>query len=277
MLPFSDNAPADVIRGSLAPFQRGQRGDLPEDWLNFHDETEVLRRAHETPFIFIDQGTRGLQIQGGVDVHWYLDTRQVRDEMQRRKLPLWRVRFADEMDLDIFFDRFVRDLERDPVTGRYGRWLNSLGRWDWWDLGGRFDGFIIGDPKRAEGRSVAQISSGANAGKAILANLEDALGDALGQPAFPAFDVLSNRNVERVATLLADARAGRENAWPGALVLPPGVVEDRLRWLDTWPQRGPTEAFAWLGLQPEASREAVVSAAYARFEDHWAAGVAFHH
>ena len=71
--------------------------------------------------------------------------------------------------------------------------------------------------------------------------------------------------------------AGRKNGCPATLVLPPGSVEDRLRWLGTWPQLGPSEAIGWLGLSADASWAAVVTAAYARFPDHWAAGVAYHH
>lgn len=132
-------------------------------------------------------------------------------------------------------------------------------------MGGRFDGHIIGDPKRAAGRSVAKVSSGESQGRSLLTNLEDRLGEALGQAPFSAVDMLSNRNVELVATLLADARSGRENAYPGALVLPPGATEDCARWLHTWPQLGPAEAFAWLSLPQDASWPAAVSAAYARF------------
>ena len=196
--------------------------------------------------------------------------------MRRRELRRWSVRFADMMDLDTFHNLFSSRLERHPVTGDYGHWLNPLGHWDWWDLGGRFDGRIIGEPRRGVGRGVAAVSSGENRGRSVLANLGDQLEAALGQTPAAEFDVLSDRNVELVATLLADARAGREHAYPGALVLPPGAAEDRVRWLGTWPEPGPAEAFASFGLPPEASWPAVAEAAYVRFEDHWAAGVAYH-
>ncbi len=50
----------------------------------------------------------------------------------------------------------------------------------------------------------------------------------------------------------------------------------RLRWLDTWPDPGPADAFAHLGLSPDAGWPAAVEAAYARLTDHWAAEVAYH-
>ena len=277
ILPLADTAPADAIRASLAHFQRSGRGEVPDDWLTFHDETEELRRAHEARFTFTGQGKTGLQVEGDAQAYWQVDTQRVQDEMRRRGLQRWSVCFADTMNLDTFHGSFTARLERHPVTGGYGRWLNPLGRWDWWDLGGRFDGHIIGDPKRGAGRSVAQVSSGESRGRSVLANLENLVGDALGQAPVAEIDVLSDCNIELVTTLLADAQAGQDHAYPATLVLPPGSVEDRLRWLDTWPEQGPVEAFAWLGLAPNVRWPAVVEAAYARFEDHWAAGVAYHH
>ena len=288
ILPFSDTPPADAIRASLAPFQRGQRGDLPDSWLSFHDETEALLADYEARLVIAIQDNGGLRIEGGPT--WYLNTTKVLEEMRRLDLRSWRVRFADTMDIDAFYDRFGRGLERHPSTGAFGRWLNPLGRWDWWDLGGRFDGSIMGEQRPGTGRpgterprtgrNVARLSSGANPGRNILANIEDRLAKALGQPVLETLDVRTDQNIEMVATLLEDARADRENAYPGALVLPPGALEDRLRWLDTWPDLRPQAAFAWLGLSSQqgrdASWDAIVRAAYARFEDHWAAGVACH-
>jgi hypothetical protein len=276
ILPISEMPPAAAIRASLARFQRGRRGELPEDWLAFHDETEEIREAYEAHFTFTDNGTGGMQIGGDGDI-FHLDITKVSEEMKRRCVQHWSVRFADEMGLDEFFDRFSARAERQPDSGAFGRWLNPLGRWDWWDLGGRFDGWIIGDRQGPEGRRVAEVSSGPVRGRTILANLYNALTDALGQDPPPLVEVQNDRNIEMVATLLEDARQGRGSARPATLVLPPGVVEDRLRWLDAWPEPGPRQAFEWLGLAADAAWEEVVQTAYARFEDHWAAGVAYHH
>lgn len=94
ILPFSDTAPADAIRASLAPFQRGGRGDLPDAWLAFKDETEGCRRAHEARFVLTERATGGMEIDGDDEAYWYLDTLRARDEMQRRGLRRWSVRFA---------------------------------------------------------------------------------------------------------------------------------------------------------------------------------------
>lgn len=286
ILPFSGTPPEEAIRASLAPFQRGGRGDLPDAWLAFRDETDGLLEAHEARFTFTIQDGGGMRIEGGHT--WYLDTARVREAMRRLGSRTWTVRFADTMDLDTFHDRFGRELERHPNTGAFGRWVNPLGRWDWWDLGGRFDGCILGEHRQGNGRRAAKVSSGASPGRTILTNIEDRLAEALGQPAPDALDVRADQNIELVATLSDDALADRGNAYPSALVLPPGAFEDRLRWLDSWwsagssagsspgPSPGPREAFAALGLASDAGWEAVVRAVYRHFEDHWAAGVAYH-
>lgn len=207
ILPVSDLPPAEAIRASLAAFQRGTRGTLPESSLAFHDETDALREAHEAHLVFSEKGTGGMQIEGHGDI-LHLDTQKVRNEMNRLGLRRWSVRFADEMDLDAFFERFGMWLERDPATGAFGRWLNPLGQWDWWDLGGRFDGRIVDDRQIEEGRSVAEVSSGPSPGRAILAHIGDMFADALGQERLPLVG-RAERPEHRDGRDPAGGRAGR--------------------------------------------------------------------
>jgi len=275
ILPIAKHSPAEAIRASLAPFQRGTRRDLPDGCLAFHDETDDVDRLHQAEFVFIEETSGGVRVQGG-DA-WHLNIEAVRAEMRSRGARHWAVRFEDvEPDLGRFFDRFVSGLERDPATGRFGRWLNPFGRWDWWDLGGRFDGRMLGERQR-QSRTVSAVSSGPTTGRAILGNLHEALDRALGAQPAPALEVRTDDNVEMVSRLLEDARAGLEHAFPGAVLLPPGAVADPMRWIDSWPRVGPAEALAWLGLPAEMSWNPVVAAAYSRFADHWAACVAYHH
>jgi hypothetical protein len=89
ILPFATLPPAEAIRASLAPFQRGTRGDLPEDRLAFHDETDHVGLLHQTDFVFTEEPGRGLRIEGG-DC-WHLDTKAIRAEMGRRGIQRWAV------------------------------------------------------------------------------------------------------------------------------------------------------------------------------------------
>ena len=275
ILPVSNLAPAKAIRTSLAPFQRGGKGDVPDDWLAFHDETEELRAAYRAEFVFTREEGRGTRIQG--EPYWHLDIGAINAEMVRRGLHRWQMRFADvEPDLDAFVKAYVRDLERHSATGGYGRWLNPLGRWDWWDLGGRFDGHILGERRKPGVRRTGIISSGQSIGRTVLANVTDVLAEKLGSE--PPEDVVveADANIEMVSRLAEDAQAGLASAFPGAILLPPGTVEDRLRWLQTWPKIDPKGTLAWLGLPDDANWESVVVAVYRRFPEHWAAGVAYH-
>ena len=196
--------------------------------------------------------------------------------MVARDLDRWAIRFRDvEPDPEAFAARFLRHLERHAATGGYGRWLNPLGRCDWWDLGGRFDGRIQGE-RRRPGRTASVVSSGPNAGRAVLGNIERTLSAALGTDPSPELIVEADANVELVSRLLDDARTGSDHAIPQAVVLPPGSCEDRLRWITACSRLRPEESLAMLDLPSDANWPAVVTRCYERYANHWAAGVAYH-
>lgn len=272
ILPFGSASPAAAIAASLARFQRGRRGDIPEQWLRFHDETAHVEELYRSSLTFTKG--QGLRTEGADP--WYFDIRAIMVEMDRRGLLRWDVRFADiEPTIATFVTKYLCMLERHPITGGFGQWLNPLGQWDWWDLGGRFDGVITG-AKGGSGRTRCEISSGPSRGRDVLAGVEDALGDALGQTPLPQIDVSTDANVEVVSRLREDLEQG-DVRLPGALVLPPGSVADEMRWIANWPEIGPLEALDWFDLTAEAHWRDIVRAALGRFDDHWAAGVAFHH
>jgi hypothetical protein len=161
------------------------------------------------------------------------------------------------------------------VTQGFGFWHNALGRWDWWELGGRFNGVIVRQPRR-DNRPRTEVSSGPSRGRDLLHGIADALNDALGHSPPEKVDVRTDENVELVARLLADL-GGEIDQLPGALVLPPNAADDQTRWITNWPSLGPADALTFLNLPPTASWREVVHATYELFHDHWAAGVAFHH
>lgn len=272
ILPFVETSPADAIRASLARFERGGRGDVPDAWLRFHDETAHIEDLYRARLVFTK--SQGLRIEGGDSL--YLDKATVLAEMDRRGLERWAVVFADiEPTIADFARRYVRYLEQHPVTGGFGQWLNPLGRWDWWDLGGRYNG-VITQTSEAGTSTSCEISSGPSRGRDVLVGLELAVDAALEQPPREEVDIRTDSNVELVDRLRDDLQADKAARLPGALVLPPGSIDDELRWIANWPDVEPSAALTFLGLSVDAEWRDVVRAVYDRFAGHWAAGVAFH-
>jgi len=138
-----------VIDASLAPLQRGGRDKFPRELLAFDDVTNELRRLHCQPIGLKSRGT-SVTLQGAeLPISGDLDFDALSDFLQSTGAASWRGRLADiEPDFDAFAGRFTTWKRRDPEAGGYGQWLNPLGRWDWWELGGRFDGLVSGHPRR---------------------------------------------------------------------------------------------------------------------------------
>ena len=179
--------------------------------------------------------------------------------------------FAEiEPDFDAFVRRFTDFARRDPATSRYGRWLNPIGYWDWWELGGRFNGAITGD-RRPAGADQA-ICSGQNSGRAILGNVANALG---GRAAREEAEI--EANVELVESLKLAADRNDDYWLPTALVLPMGCCADEDRWVDRvgWHEIRPGTR-ACLSVSADADFLHLVRAAYERFSELAAAGVAYH-
>jgi hypothetical protein len=268
LLPFTEAPPAEAIAGSLARFRRGRREDVPDEWLRFYDETAHVREMYEARHTFTRD--KGLRISGCES--WFLDSDAILAELERRGKDEWTVCFAQiEPDLSRFVERFLHPFERHPVTGGFGCWLNGLGEWDWWDLGGCYDGAITG-ARRQGGRSRSAISSGPSLGRAAFETLAKALEEACGQAPTPEVDVLNDNNIELVATLHDSFGTAEGPPIPNTIVLPPGSTEDETRWLSSWPElasSGPSEEW-------DRKWRLTVQAAYERHGDHWAAAVAYH-
>lgn len=272
ILPFSDQPPGEAIAQSLARFERGRRGDLPEEWLRFHDDTADLRKLYGTTFSFTLDGF--LRVEGGE--HWYLSSLAVSATMRESGRDSWTVRFADiEPDLAAFVETYCAfEFDRHPVTGGFGRWLNPLGQWDWWDLGGCSNGTITGRRRKVSDRNSA-VSSGDCIGRRAFETLSDLLCDPDDEP-FAPIDIATNENIELVSTLGTALRNGRKFPVPSALVLPPNSVPDEGRWLDMWPElMGLVDGVEGRSEQQGKWRGSVKSI-YNQFGDHWAAAVAYH-
>jgi hypothetical protein len=255
------------LDSTLVPFRRGAKEDLPHEKLAFDGVTDGLVQLYRSKF-WHDNGGR-FTWEGNHGGTYYLSTKALGEHLKARRLERFEGMLAEiEPDFETFVDNFTNAV-RDPSTGRYGRWLNPIGFWDWWDLGGRFNGAIVGERRPADGAS--SISSGSNKGRKIPGNIFAALGkdESDGTAEIEA-------NVELVETLRS-ALQSEERRFPTAIVLPAGCCADEYRWLENieWhPISSGTRAF--LGALADADFKTLVGAAYERFSDHAAAGVAYH-
>jgi hypothetical protein len=255
---------------TLAPFRRGSEDLFPRERLAFEDATEELRLLHRRRFRYNPDGSVAWSI-ADASASYDLSLTVLSDHMKACRLDTFEGTFAEiEPDFDTFLQRFTRFARVDAATGRYGRWLNPIGYWDWWELGGRFNGAITGErhPAGAE----PAISSGPNSGRAIIQTVVKALG---GRPSSERSEI--ELNVELVESLRGAAERHEPRASPTALVLPLGACPDEDRWFDRvgWREIKP-ETREFLCVSADADFAVLVRAAYGRFSDHAAAGVAYH-
>ena len=157
------------------------------------------------------------------------------------------------------------------LTGCYGTWVNPLGRWDWWELGGRFDGVIVGDP-RPEAGQTSTVSSGPSRGRDVLGNVMRAFGDKSSEA-----EAEITANVDLASTLLEACRRGEKHAFPTAIVLPVGACAPEFRWFDALGWRPiPAKSKALVLAPQDANFEETAAAAYERFANMPVAGIAYH-
>jgi hypothetical protein len=256
---------------TLARFRRGGDDAFPRAKLAFDDATDGLGRLHRTKFRFNSDGSVRWLDHDDAASSFDLNFSKLSEHMAACRLGEFEGTFAElEPDFDAFVRRFARFDQRDPDTSRYGRWLNPVGHWDWWELGGRFNGAITGERRPAGADQI--ISSGPSSGRAILGNVVAALG---ASAAHEKAEI--EANVELVASLKLAADRNDNHALPTAMVLPTGCCADEDRWFDRveWHEiRRGTRAF--LDVPADADFPRVVRAAYERFSDLAAAGVAYH-
>jgi hypothetical protein len=255
---------------TLAPFRRGGDDTFPRAKLAFDDATDTLARLHRSKFRYNSDGSLSW-LDSDAALSFDLRLSRLSEHMAACRLDEFEGTFAEiEPDFDAFVRRFTDFARRDPATSRYGRWLNPIGYWDWWELGGRFNGAITGD-RRPAGADQA-ICSGPNSGRAILGNVAAALG---AHPAGEEAEI--EANVELVGSLKFAADRNDDHWLPTALILPVGCCADEDRWADRvgWHEIRPGTR-AYLRVPADADFRCLVRAAYERFSELAAAGVAYH-
>ncbi len=254
---------------SLAPFRRGGEERFSQSALTFDDVTGELKRLHSAAFEYKD-GAIAWDLEAA-SLSLALDLARLTEHLDALSFNGFQGTFAEvEPDFDRFVEKFARFGRRDSRTGQYGSWINPLGRWDWWEVGGRFNGVITGE--KLPSSDANGVSSGGSAGRDTLYSVAEAFGGAA-----PASKAGIEANVELAATLLARLDAGEENRLPTAVVLPHGSAPDAARWFDStgWKETHP-KTHKVLGAPANAPFAALVRGAYLWFAEHAVAGVAYH-
>jgi len=260
---------ADELDVTLAPFRCGGEELFPGSALSFEDATSDLKRLHASGFEYKEGAL--LWDLGAASLSSVLNLARVIEHLDALGFSGFRGTFAEiEPDFDRFVGRFTSFNRRDSRTGCYGRWINPLGRWDWWELGGRFNGAITGE--RLPASDASGISSGRDVGRDTLYSVAGAFGAAV-----PETEALIEANIELASTLLVRLDGDEESWLPTAVVLPAGSASNAARWLDStgWYETGPL-IHDVLGTALNAPFRSLIRAAYTKFEGHAVAGVAYH-
>lgn len=141
----SDSTLEGSIEEMLLPYKEAGAGGVPRECLEFRDtEDEYLAE-------FEGQKVERVRLEDGTTV-WPWDERfRVKDgaspfdALTKTVVPEHLERVQQSFS-EIYgtFDRFCRDYhaaEREH-NGRYGYWHNPKGRWDWYQIGGRWSGLL---------------------------------------------------------------------------------------------------------------------------------------
>jgi hypothetical protein len=254
---------------SLAAFQRGGEDLFPRQLLSFEDLTTELAALHRSR-IKIANGRIELSDLTGVD-GFLLSFSALLGHLTSCGVTVFDGPLIElEPDFDAFVAKYCRHVSKDLETGRVGRWLNPLGRWDWWELGGRFNGVITGQRRQAS--SNQKISSRQSSGRRLLDNLARVLGS---EPATGPSEI--ELNVELASTLREHSVDEPKSGMPNAVVLPVELGSNRGRWFDSLQWHViPSESRQLLDAGQAAGFAELVDRTYLRFSDRAVAGVAYH-
>ena len=137
----------EALREALAPFQENNMGDCPREFMEFEDVEDKYYQEYISDSVERIWDSRS-------DERFFLHEASSRG-LDHSNLPpgVFKVNTAFQ-DLyptfEKFMDEWVGYKARDLEKGRYGRWENPNCKWDWWQLGGRWAGYLLVKPNTRE-------------------------------------------------------------------------------------------------------------------------------
>ena len=115
----------DDYQELLAPYQENNMRDFPSEYLEWEDKEEEYRDAWENDKVLAFKTGDNYKFRYQVDVD--------EDELEEISLK--------EMYDD--FDEFAEDYYGNMHDGKYGYYYNPNAKWDWYQLGGRWQGELL--------------------------------------------------------------------------------------------------------------------------------------
>lgn len=133
------------VETQLAPFQENNMGDCPKEFMEFNDMEDEFLEEYEN-----GSTTKVVMPDGTYKNRWDdafrkpgehgigSNTHEVPAELEQREVPF--------KELYATFEEFVAGYhsyeKRDEDKNRYGYWENPNRKWDWYQVGGRWSGFL---------------------------------------------------------------------------------------------------------------------------------------
>jgi len=130
------------IGEQLAPFQENNMGDCPKQYLEFFNVEDEYRSEYETgssTMVVMSDGRLVSQYAVQFYERGELGTRfhKIPENLEQREIP-----HTERYPTFGEFLESCHGYEKDKETGKYGYWENPNAKWDWYQLGGRWSGFL---------------------------------------------------------------------------------------------------------------------------------------
>lgn len=163
MSHFTVMVAGDNVEDQLAPFQENNMGDCPQEFLEFNDETELVEQGWEEDTVNLLEvdGKRAFNYSADKNTFYREVSEEeynafegkktssgllgkdsvylvLRDEVKEIEIPV-KEHYGS---LEDYADKY-HGYKRDPNTGKFGYWENPNRKWDWYQVGGRWSGFLL--------------------------------------------------------------------------------------------------------------------------------------
>ena len=138
----------EEVHKMLAPYQENNMEDCPKEYLEFNSVTEEYKENYEND-------TREMvRLEDGSLVSTYDDRFKVEIKDEKHPLGLTKYEIPENLEkvkvpfkvLYPTFEEYMEDYceyTKDEETNDYGYWENPNKKWDWYEIGGRWNKLLL--------------------------------------------------------------------------------------------------------------------------------------